>query len=147
MHTWASGYYVHHMRDLHHKYGDVVRTATNELSFRSPIALTDIYNHVSKDRHTFLKSDIFYTPDPSVTRPDVIFTRDPIDHRLQRRSLSHAFSAKALRDNEESVQYHVKLLLERLGQYAGPETLGANMSEVFNWLTFDIIGKPHHQDS
>ncbi|KAF4336116.1 isotrichodermin C-15 hydroxylase (cytochrome P-450 monooxygenase CYP65A1) [Fusarium beomiforme] len=138
--TWASGCYVHHMRDLHRKYGDVVRTASNELSFRSPTALKDIYNHVSKDRPIFLKSDIFYTADPSVTRPDIIFTRDPIDHRLQRRSLSHAFSAKALRDNEESVQYHVNLLLERLGQNAGPGTEGANMTEVFNWLTFDIIG-------
>ncbi|KAL7756326.1 hypothetical protein ACKLNR_013319 [Fusarium oxysporum f. sp. zingiberi] len=138
--SWASGYYVQNIGDLHRKYGDVVRTASNELSFRSPVALRDIYNHVSKDRPTFLKSDTLYTVDPSVTRPDIVFTRDPQDHRLQRRSLAHAFSAKALRDNEESVQFHVKLLLERLGQNAGPGTGGANMSEVFNWLTFDVIG-------
>ncbi|EGU77521.1 hypothetical protein FOXB_11975 [Fusarium oxysporum f. sp. conglutinans Fo5176] len=137
--SWASGYYVQNIGDLHRKYGDVVRTASNELSFRSPVALRDIYNHVSKDRPTFLKSDTLYTVDPSVTRPDIVFTRDPQDHRLQRRSLAHAFSAKALRDNEESVQFHVKLLLERLGQNAGSGTGGANMSEVFNWLTFDVI--------
>ncbi|KAF4473777.1 isotrichodermin C-15 hydroxylase (cytochrome P-450 monooxygenase CYP65A1) [Fusarium agapanthi] len=132
-------YYVHNISDLHRKYGDVVRSASNELSFRSPVALKDIYNHVSKDRPMFLKSETFYTVDPSIPRPDIVFTRDPQDHRLQQRSLAHAFSAKALRDNEESVQFHVKLVLERLAQNAGPGTGGANMSEVFNWLTFDVI--------
>ncbi|KAF5670172.1 isotrichodermin C-15 hydroxylase (cytochrome P-450 monooxygenase CYP65A1) [Fusarium circinatum] len=92
LYNWASGYYVHNISDLHRKYGDVVRTASNELSFRSSVALRDIYNHVSKDRPTFLKSDNFYTVDPTTWAN------------------------------------------------AGPGTGGANMSEVFNWLTFDVIG-------
>ncbi|KAM0336981.1 hypothetical protein ACHAPQ_003568 [Fusarium lateritium] len=128
------------MSELHRKYGDIVRIATNELSFASPAAYKDIYNHVSKDRVLFPKDEVFYTVDSSVTRPNIVFAIDAQDHRSQRRSLSHAFSAKALRDNEESVQAHVKLLIERLGQKAGPGSGGANMSDVFNWLTFDIIG-------
>jgi cytochrome P450 len=131
------------MSKLHRKYGDVVRVATNELSFASPAAYKDIYNHVSKDRVLFPKDEVFYTVDSSVTRPSIVFAIDAQDHRSQRKSLSHAFSAKALRDNEESVQAYVKLLIERLGQKAGPGTEGANMSDVFNWLTFDIIGISH----
>ncbi|SPJ79087.1 related to isotrichodermin C-15 hydroxylase (cytochrome P-450 monooxygenase CYP65A1) [Fusarium torulosum] len=138
--VWTSGRYSFSMSELHRKYGDVVRVATNELSFASPAAYSDIYNHASKDRVLFPKDEVFYTVDSSVTRPSILFAIDAQDHRSQRRSLSHAFSAKALRDNGESVQAHVKLLIEQLGQKAGPGTDGANMSEVFNWLTFDIIG-------
>ncbi|KAF4454251.1 hypothetical protein F53441_3251 [Fusarium austroafricanum] len=139
--VWISGRYFLQMDEVHRKYGDVVRIATNELSFRSPVALRDIYNHTSKDREVFLKSDTFYTAHPSVTRPDIVTTKDPLDHSLQRRSLSHAFSTKALRESEEVVQSHVSLLIERLGQNGGPGTGGVNMSNVFNWLTFDIIGE------
>lgn len=138
--VWTGGRYSFNMSKLHRKYGDVVRVATNELSFASPAAYRDIYNHASKDRVLFPKDETFYTVDSSVTRPSILFAIDAQDHRSQRRSLSHAFSAKALKDNEESVQAHVKMLIEQLGQKAGPGTDGANMSEVFNWLTFDIIG-------
>ncbi|KAF4969066.1 hypothetical protein FSARC_3628 [Fusarium sarcochroum] len=138
--TWSSGRYPFLMRQLHDKYGDVVRISHNELSFRSATAYRDIYNHVSKDRSLFLKSDIFYILDPSGLRPNILFAKDPQDHREQRRSLSHAFSSKALRDNEASVKYHESLFLKRLGEHAGPDSEGLNMSEIYNWLTFDIIG-------
>ncbi|KAH7233411.1 cytochrome P450 [Fusarium tricinctum] len=136
----TSGRHSFDMSKLHRKYGDVVRVATNDLSFASPAAYRDIYNHASKDRVLFPKDEIFYTVDSSVTRPNIVFAIDSQDHRSQRRSLSHAFSAKALRDNEETVQAHVKVLIEQLEHKAGPGTDGVNMSEVFNWLTFDVIG-------
>ncbi|KAM0544798.1 hypothetical protein ACHAPJ_011625 [Fusarium lateritium] len=138
--AWSSGRYPFLMRQLHDKYGDVVRISHNELSFRSATAFRDIYNHVSKERNLFLKSDFFYILDPSGSRPNIVFAREPQDHRQQRRSLSHAFSSKALRDNEDSVKYHDGLFIKGLGEHAGPETEGVNMSEIYNWLTFDIIG-------
>ncbi|KAJ4258176.1 hypothetical protein NW762_008320 [Fusarium torreyae] len=138
--TWSTGRYPFLMRQLHDKYGDVVRISPSELSFRSATAFKDIYNHISKERSLFLKSDLFYVPDPSGSRPNILFAREPEDHREQRRSLAHAFSSKALKDNEDSVKYHDSLFIKRLGEHAGPETEGANMSEIYNWLTFDIIG-------
>ncbi|KAF5027051.1 hypothetical protein F66182_820 [Fusarium sp. NRRL 66182] len=128
------------MAQTHGKYGDVVRISHSELSFKSPEAIKDIYNHASKEKSTFIKSEYFFTMDPSVTRPNIVFAIDPQDHRLQRKSLSHAFSAKALRDNEESVKQHVSLLVKRIREHAGPKTEGVDMSTVYNWLTFDIIG-------
>ncbi|RGP81044.1 hypothetical protein FLONG3_833 [Fusarium longipes] len=139
--VWCSGLHVRRMEEVHRKYGDVVRISTDELSFRSANAWRDIYNHTSKDKALFPKSEYLYASNPSISRPSIVFARDPHDHRLQRKALSHAFSAKALKDNEEPVQYHVKLLIDRLGKHAGPETGGVNMSNVFNWLTFDIIGE------
>ncbi|KAF5659558.1 cytochrome P-450 monooxygenase [Fusarium heterosporum] len=131
------------MSEVHRKYGDAVRIAPNEMSFSSPNAYKDIYNHASKDRELFPKSEMFYTIDPSVTRPGILFAIDPKDYRSQRKSLSHAFSAKALRDNEESVKNHIRILVKQLSQKAGSGTDGVDVSKVFNWFTFDIIGEWH----
>jgi hypothetical protein len=56
--TWSSGFYPQRIEELHRKYGDIVRISTNELSFRSPTAFKDIYNHVSKDKPVFPNKSI-----------------------------------------------------------------------------------------
>lgn len=72
--------------------------------------------------------------------PDIVFTIDPEQHRPQRRSLSHAFSAKALRGAEDIIRSHVRLFTDQIGKHGSPKTGGVGMSTVYNWLTFDIIG-------
>ncbi|RTE68029.1 hypothetical protein BHE90_017594 [Fusarium euwallaceae] len=138
--AWLSGHYHVVLSEMHKKYGDVVRIAPNELSFRSSAAYKDIYGHAAKGRPPFLKSKVFYNRGPSVTHPDIVFTRDPESHRLQRRSLSRAFSAKALHEAEVTIQEHTGLFVDQIRKNAGPGSWGANMSEVYNWLTFDVIG-------
>ncbi|PCD21244.1 hypothetical protein FGRA07_11740 [Fusarium graminearum] len=137
--AWASGYYPFIMKELHRVYGDVVRIAPNELSFSSASAYEEIYNYTSKDPEPFLKSEIFYRSDSAITRPDIVFVKDPEDHRNQRKHLLHAFSLKALRDTESTVRRYVDQFIHRLGQNGGPKTLGVDTSIVYNWLTFDII--------
>ncbi|RTE67812.1 hypothetical protein BHE90_017814, partial [Fusarium euwallaceae] len=78
---------------------------------------------------------------PSVVHPDIVFTIDPEQHRPQRRSLSHAFSAKALRESEGIIRNHVWLFVEQIGKHGSPGSGGVDMSAVYNWLTFDIIGE------
>jgi cytochrome P450 len=139
MRAWTSGRYPFIMKELHEAYGDVVRIAPNELSFSSATAYKEIYNHASKNPGAFLKSEIFYRSDPTITRPDIVFAKDPEDHRNQRKSLSHAFSWRSLRDNEKVVRHYVDQFVHRLGQNGGPKTIGVDTSTVYNWLTFDII--------
>ncbi|KAG8670723.1 hypothetical protein FPOAC2_04016 [Fusarium poae] len=127
------------MKELHDAYGDVVRIAPNELSFSSATAYKEIYNHASKNPGAFLKSEIFYRSDPATTRPDIVFVKDPEDHRNQRKSLFHAFSLKTLRETESTVRHYVDQFVHRLGQNGGPKTIGVDTSTVYNWLTFDII--------
>lgn len=129
------------MRQLHERYGDVVRVAPNELSFRSLAAYRDIYSHAPKGKAPFLKSRSFYNRGPSTTHPDIVFTIDPEHHRVQRKALSHAFNSKGLRDAEDTIQEHTKLFVEQIGKHAGPGTQGVDVSAVYNWLTFDIIGE------
>lgn len=65
--------------------------------------------------------------------------RDPVSHSQNRKSLAHAFSAKALREQEGVVLRYVEMWLTRLGERAKKGEM-VNIVEWFNWLTFDIIG-------
>ncbi|MCJ1400938.1 hypothetical protein MMC11_004149 [Xylographa trunciseda] len=65
--------------------------------------------------------------------------RDPVLHSQKRKSLAHAFSAKALREQEGVVLRYVDTWLTRLGERARRGDM-VNLVEWYNWLTFDIIG-------
>ncbi|KAG4271458.1 hypothetical protein FPRO04_14680 [Fusarium proliferatum] len=139
--AWTSGRYPFVMRhQVHDRYGDVVRIAPNELSFRSPVAYKDIYARVSKEGQ-FLKSEILYSTGSAAMRPNIVFSRDPQDHRQQRNGLSHAFSGHSLNEAQAVIEDYTELFINQIGEKGGPETNGVDVSIVYNWLTFDIIGQ------
>ena len=84
----------------------------------------------------FLKTKWYETDEPRIIR-----VRDPVAHAEQRRTLSHAFSTRALRDQEDVVHRYVDLLLKQLNALGARGTIAVNVTEVWNWLTFDVIGK------
>lgn len=115
--------------------GDIVRIAPNDLSFSNVDAYRDIYGHVGQDKKRFLKTAAYEREEPRI-----VSERDPAQHALQRRALSHAFSARALRDQELVVHQYVDLLLEQFGNLGENGKKGVNVTNAMNWLTFDIIG-------
>lgn len=123
------------MQDLHKKYGDVIRTGPNRLSFATAQAYRDIYGHVSGDKKRFLKTESYAREEPRIT--SVI---DPATHAEQRRSLSHAFSARALRDQEEVLHQYVDLMIRQLEKLGDGGRKAVSMTDAYNWLTFDLIG-------
>ncbi|KAI8635538.1 cytochrome P450 monooxygenase-like protein [Xylariaceae sp. FL1651] len=123
--------------DLHAKYGDVVRIGPNELSFATSRSYQDIYGHISKGKGRFLKTDFYDNGD---THKRIVGVQDPEAHARQRKSLSHAFSTKALRDQEDVVQKYMDLFVQQLAKLGQQGKKDLNMSDVFNWLAFDIIG-------
>ncbi|KAI3397374.1 hypothetical protein diail_10824 [Diaporthe ilicicola] len=123
------------MTDLHRKYGDVVRVGPNALSFSTPQSYRDIYGHVRHGKDRFLKTKWYEADEPRIVR-----VRDPIVHAEQRRILSHAFSSRALRDQEAVVHRYVDLLLKQLNALGDGGRIPVNTTEVWNWLTFDAIG-------
>ncbi|KAM5354171.1 hypothetical protein ACJ41O_000821 [Fusarium nematophilum] len=137
--AWTGGRYPFVMRAMHDKYGDVIRIAPNELSFRTAASHKDIYNSSGKGKNPFLKDSFFYNRGPAVSRPDIVFVRDPEDHRIQRKSLSHAFSARALREDGVTLKFYIDKFVDQLGRNAGPGTDGVDLSIAYNWLTFDVI--------
>ncbi|KAI1423449.1 cytochrome P450 monooxygenase-like protein [Xylaria sp. FL1777] len=125
------------VQDLHKKHGDVVRIGPNELSFATVEAFQDIHGHVSKGKARFLKTEFYDNDDPT---PRITGARDPEVHARQRKSLSHAFSAKSLRGQEEVVQNYVDAFTRQLARLGQNGKKAINVSETFNWLTFDVIG-------
>jgi cytochrome P450 len=119
------------MRALHEQYGEVVRIAPNELSFATVESYNDIYGHTSKGNQPFLKAKNYDTGAPVAHFPGA---RTPEDHRRQRKALSHAFSAKALREQEDVVVAYVDLFIKQL-EKLGANALGVNITEALGWLT------------
>ncbi|KAL9012057.1 MAG: hypothetical protein Q9173_003152, partial [Seirophora scorigena] len=143
--SWArhirNGTMVHHIQKLHEKYGDVVRIAPNELSFISgETAWQDIYGLRIGKRNTgaYLKDPMFFPLPPNGTNS--IIAANEADHARERRLISHAFSDKALRDQEGIIQSYVDLLVRRLHEQVRGDAKGkVDMVRWYNYTTFDVI--------
>ena len=124
--------------------GPVFRMTPNELSFADVNAWKDIYSHNPRDK-IFLKSD-FYNSNPKNHRARNIISEENIErHADRRRLVAHAFSSKALTEQEYIIAGYVDKFIERLGKrYAdkevGPGGEFCNLVDWYNYTTFDIIG-------
>ena len=119
--------------NLHKKYGEVVRILPDELSFTAS-AWDDIYT----SRPQLPKSTIGSVVAANGTRPIVTIVHNP-DHTRQRRILSHAFSDRALKEQEYILQNYSNLLVGRLREV----TTNGHEVDICKWydfVTFDIIG-------
>ncbi|CAK7225827.1 hypothetical protein SEUCBS140593_006035 [Sporothrix eucalyptigena] len=131
--TGRLSYYCH---ELHKKYGDVVRIAPNQLSYVNRDAWKDIYER--RPGHALLEKDpSFYTHPPNGF-PGIV-TVNQTEHPRFRRPFSHAFSEKALRDQQPLIKKYIDLLMGHLREQ---ETSGQpiNIVKYYNWTTFDITG-------
>lgn len=89
------------LQELHQQYGDAVRVAPSEISFISgETAWQDIYGfHTGKNRKgPYLKDQTWLAKPVNNVYP--IINAGEADHARGRRNLSHAFSDKALREQE-----------------------------------------------
>ncbi|MCJ1304570.1 hypothetical protein MMC08_007383, partial [Hypocenomyce scalaris] len=103
------------LKELHDHYdSDVVRTGPNELSLNGPSAWRDI---------------------------DSIITANDADHARMRRLLGHAFSGKALREQEPLIQSYVHNLISGLHRHTQDRNKGkVDLADWYNWTTFDVVG-------
>ena len=85
----------------------------------------DIYGHATKDRSTFIKGTFYEHPQPE---PGIVAERDPKKHRETRRLLSHGFSTRALKDQEDILHKYLDLFVAQLRRHGNGTAL--NMKEV-----------------
>ncbi|KAJ5772901.1 hypothetical protein N7457_007797 [Penicillium paradoxum] len=124
---------------LHDKYGDVVRIAPNALAYRAASAWKDIYGHRKKGQRIFLKDPALYAPTPNGV--NAIITANEDDHSRMRRLLTHAFSNKALREQEEILHTYADMFIEKLqGLIGSAASQNIDIAQWFNFTTFDLIG-------
>ncbi|KAF2134578.1 cytochrome P450 monooxygenase-like protein [Dothidotthia symphoricarpi CBS 119687] len=134
------GNVVSWLQELHEKYGDAVRIAPAEVSFTSgDTAWQDIYGfRTGKHKNTgsYLKDRSWFPP-PVAGVYSIIQSTDE-DHTRIRRNLSHAFSEKALRQQETLIQGYVDLLVHRMDEHV-QEKKDMNIVRWYNYTTFDVI--------
>ncbi|KAI0407176.1 cytochrome P450 [Xylaria palmicola] len=123
---------------LHEKYGPVVRVAPNEVSFSSPSSWEDIYGF-RPGHKTFIKSPFYDGGSFADQVHSIVSERDPTEHGVMRKYLSHAFSDVSVKRQENLIAENVDLFIKQLGA-VGSGTEGLNIVKWFNLTTFDIIG-------
>ncbi|KAF2735421.1 cytochrome P450 monooxygenase-like protein [Polyplosphaeria fusca] len=127
------------IRGLHEQYGDVVRVSPGEISFISgETAWQDIYGfRTGKNKTGAYLKDRTWFPKP-VNGSYSLIASDEEAHSRMRKNLSHAFSERALRDQEDIVQGFIDLLIQRLGEQHD-EGHEVDIMRWYNYTTFDVI--------
>ncbi|KAJ4995132.1 Averantin hydroxylase [Colletotrichum sp. SAR 10_66] len=110
----------------------------NELSFTEPQAWKDIYGH-RQGHPQFHKDPIHVGSVQDIPGSTTLTMADDTNHTRQRRALSHAFSQKALLEQESIIRGYVNLFVDKLRPFSASHT-AINICDWFNFTTFDIIG-------
>lgn len=106
----------------------------DELSFISPAAWKDMLANRQGRINPFTKDKIAFGGVRN------LLTANDADHSRIRRLLSHAFSDKALREQEPIIQSYIDSLIAGLKKHCHGSKGTADLANWFNWMTFDIVG-------
>ena len=124
---------------LHQQYGPVVRVGPRELSYASGAdAWKDIYGFKKYGNPHPYKDPNFYGK--PLNGVHGVISADDFNHGRQRKILSHAFSDKALKEQEPLLKRWAELMKRKLAERADGKT-EADMLKYYNCTTFDIMGE------
>jgi cytochrome P450 len=118
------------VHQLHLKYGPVVRLMPSELAFTDPQAWKDIYGH-RQGHPQFHKDPIHVGSVQDIPGSTTLTMADDENHARQRRTLAHAFSQKALLEQETIIRGYVDLLVAKLTPLAASGK-AVNMCDWFS---------------
>ncbi|KAJ5801644.1 uncharacterized protein N7518_003712 [Penicillium psychrosexuale] len=131
---------------LHNTHGNVVRVAPDELSYATGDAWKGIYGHASAGKPVTEKDTRFYGPSFNGAA-DIIRGKGP-DHSRFRRNFSHAFSDRALREQQALICGYADALIDNLHNSIREDPAAKiNMVRMLNLTTFDIMGDLTFGDS
>ncbi len=158
-----TGKLVKRERELHEKYGEIIRLAPDEVSFANEEAWNDIYNfrrghkRAVRDKAYYvgwfpllsimdvaILTSIYIAPNDLAD--NLITTSDPKFHGRVRGLMSHSFTEDSLRNQHPLIHHHADMLVDKLRQLAAaPQSLmepGAlvNLTDWLNFFTMDVIG-------
>jgi cytochrome P450 len=117
---------------------DVQDTNFEKLGFDQEAAWKDIYG--SRPGHAnFHKDPIHVGSIQSLPGVSTITMADDATHARQRRALSHAFSTKALLEQEYIVKSYIDVFSKKMQDFASKGEV-VDIVDWFAYTTFDIIG-------
>jgi cytochrome P450 len=134
------GTLVHRVQEFHERYGEMIRIGPNEISCINAQAWQDIYGS-HKAGQNFGKNPVWMSR--KANNANSILSAGDSDHHRIRKLISHAFSEKALREQEPILQSYVGTLIHRLQDQvkAGWGSAVVDLVEWYTWTTFDIVGE------
>lgn len=133
-----SGHLATDFRALHERYGPVVRTAPNEISFTEPTAWKTIYGQRLSGYARFKKNyDTFHQNQSDLAHS--LFISGDADHLRMRKVLAHAFSERSLREQEPIIQGHIDTLITNLHHQVSLGSQIVDLVDWFNYVAFDIV--------
>lgn len=103
------------IRELHEKYGETIRVMPNKVSFTNSAAYKDIYGY---GKNQLIKDQLMQGPVSKGLKDLGIIQADNASHARIRRQLAHAFSEKALREQEPLIQGYVDTIIAHLSDTA-----------------------------
>lgn len=116
------------------------------MSYATGEAWKGIYGHAAAGKKVTEKDTRFYGPSFNGA-PDIIRAKGP-DHSRFRRNFSHAFSDRALRDQQPLICGYVDMLVNTLNATLKEDPKAKiNMVRMLNLTTFDIMGDLTFGDS
>ncbi|KAF5556063.1 hypothetical protein FNAPI_5854 [Fusarium napiforme] len=110
----------------------------DELSYTAAGAWKTIYGHRNVEMEKNLKGAGLLPPLLRSGQARSIVTAERHQHARMRKTVAHAFSEKALREQEGFLQGYVDILINQLRQKSLEEP--QNLVDWFNYTTFDVIG-------
>lgn len=131
----ARGTEVFDILELHKKYGPVVRTSPNILSYANSVVYKDVFSH-RQGHEEFGKTTLTKVSPPNGV--DGILLADRVNHSRYRRAFAASFSDRGMQRQQPLIRSYVDLFIQGLKSKSaeGPQDIVA----WFNWTTFDIIG-------
>ncbi|KAI8627216.1 cytochrome P450 [Xylariaceae sp. FL1651] len=139
-HLWH-GTHAYWINRLHKKYGDVVRITPSELSYANAQAWKDIYGHAHSGRRVNDKEPRFYGPVKDLdNKTPGILEADDQNHTRMRKIFSHAFSHKAIQEQEPIFQTYTSLLITKLKKVVAEDPRRQfDILAWYNYTTFDVM--------
>lgn len=155
-----SGNQAYWLAALHRRYGDVVRVAPNHLSYVNGEAWKDIYGHRTSTGRGNLPKDLSVYTSAVVRKNPIIMlslkksaathfanvnsrtSANDEDHTRVRRSIAHAFSDKALVEEEPLIQRYTGLLVEKLRDAVSVSDNGSSPDMVCMYIQLHHVR--HH---
>ncbi|OHW90976.1 trichothecene c-15 hydroxylase [Colletotrichum incanum] len=122
--------------ELHKRYGDIVRIGPNELALSHAEAWKEVCGHLQRGQEENGK-------DPKYTNEEAdmsLISASRERHGPLRRLLSHAFSARAMAEQQPLMDRHIDLFIQRLRQNGEGGSKPLDGSKWMEWITFDIVG-------
>ncbi|KAK3333001.1 putative cytochrome P450 [Cercophora scortea] len=135
------GRYVHDIKDMHRKYGHVVRIAPNELSFTDERAWADICGATTAAPYGMKKDErLNDLVGGDATNPDMAKEKADMKHTRLRKALSPAFSKSSLRQQESLIASHVDEMIAVLSESENQQQK-VDMVHVYAFTVYDIFSQ------